>query len=70
MQNDKTNITDCTDSDSGDFTEREFLIGGKQVFAIFPKISDNKTMTLIKDILIDSHMKNAETSVGYSVSNA
>ena len=37
----------------------EFLINGSKVYAVFPKHPDNKTMSIIKSILLDSHMKKA-----------
>jgi len=40
------------------FTEREFYISGKKVRAFFPERIDEKTMSLIKNMLIDAHTKN------------
>ena len=40
-------------------TAREFTIKGKKVKAYFPKDRDEKTMALIKNMMLDSHIKNA-----------
>ena len=42
------------------YQKYEFLINGSKVYAVFPKHPDNKTMSIIKNILLDSHMKKAE----------
>jgi len=43
------------------FIEREFFIDGKRVRAFFPQKPDAKTMSLIKNMLLDAHIKNAGT---------
>ena len=40
------------------FTEREFCIDGKRIRAFFPATADEKTMSLIKNMLVDAHIKN------------
>jgi hypothetical protein len=47
-------------SDSSDYTERFFLINGKNIRTIFPKKTDQQTMSLIKNMLLDSYVKKSE----------
>ena len=42
--------------------ERLFVINGKKVYVTFPYDQDKKTMSLVKNILSESHIKNSKNA--------
>ena len=53
------NINKTARHEHNQYHKHEFLINGSKIYAVFPKHPDNKAMSIIKNILLDSHMKKA-----------
>ena len=50
-------ITTTAESETEHYLRRELLVNGCKVSVTFPKEPNEKAMSMIKNILIDSYMK-------------